>query len=306
MRPLLVTQLLLCCWYCGALSKYGLLGCELRDQFAGQVNCFLDRATGPACLCSWVMNPQRMCAQRCFLLSCDGTSYLIYEATACLDNGSHTSLYNMKRMCRLACNEVAGGPAPICRAFDSSCDSWLIKLHISHGTVTCSACNRLCSCMYRCTQTDHTVYSGSLESGFSFVEGGLQLLLPKLDCDMQSCVLQVALLSPVAASNEALHAQLNDLRKDLSQAQVEAALLSPETSRANAAEARCRQLEAELSTTSSRLSDVEDQLRSTAQSLKEVQGRQGSSVFQVTCQSLSSILFWCEIGCGISNKSCCR
>lgn len=86
--------------------------------------------------------------------------------------------------------------------------------------------------------------------------------------------MQVALLSPVAASNEALHAQLNDLRKDLSQAQVEAALLSPETSRANAAEARCRQLEAEVSTTASSLTAVEDQLRSTAQSLKEVQGKQ--------------------------------
>ena len=85
--------------------------------------------------------------------------------------------------------------------------------------------------------------------------------------------MQVALLSPVAASNEALHAQLNDLRKDLSQAQVEAALLSPETSRANAAEARCRQLEAELGVTATRLADVEDQLHSTSQSLKDVQGQ---------------------------------
>ena len=90
---------------------------------------------------------------------------------------------------------------------------------------------------------------------------------------MHCHVMQVALLSPVAASNEALHAQLNDLRKDLSQAQVEAALLSPETSRANAAEARCRQLEAEVGATASHLADVEDQLQSTAQSLKEVQGQ---------------------------------
>ena len=96
-------------------------------------------------------------------------------------------------------------------------------------------------------------------------------------------MLQVALLSPVAASSEALHAQLHDLRKDLSQAQVEAALLSPETTRANAAEARCRQLEAEASSTAGRLADVEDQLHSTSQGLKEMQGRLLADAFDLTC-----------------------
>lgn len=80
------------------------------------------------------------------------------------------------------------------------------------------------------------------------------------------------MLGPVAASNDALHAQLTDLRGDLSQAQVEAALLGPETARANNAEARCRQLEAEAATTASHASELNSKLQTTAQSLKEVQG----------------------------------
>ena len=80
------------------------------------------------------------------------------------------------------------------------------------------------------------------------------------------------MLGPVAASNDALHAQLNDLRRDLSQARVEAALLAPETARANNAEARCRQLEAEAATTASQGAELDNKLQATAQSLKEVQG----------------------------------
>lgn len=50
---------------------------------------------------------------------------------------------------------------------------------------------------------------------------------------MHRHVMKVALLSPVATSNEVLYAQLSGLRKNSSPAQVEAALLSPEISWAN-------------------------------------------------------------------------
>ena len=80
------------------------------------------------------------------------------------------------------------------------------------------------------------------------------------------------MLSPVAATNEALHAQLSDLRRDLQQAQASAALLPQEAARADEAQARCRRLEADAATTSGQMSRLEDRLRSTEQKLQEAQG----------------------------------
>ncbi len=80
------------------------------------------------------------------------------------------------------------------------------------------------------------------------------------------------MLSPVAATNEALHAQLNDLRKDLSQAQTTAALLSPETARADEAQSSCRRLESAAASSANQLSKLEDKLRGTEQKLQEAQG----------------------------------
>ena len=80
------------------------------------------------------------------------------------------------------------------------------------------------------------------------------------------------MLSPVAATNEALHAQLSDLRRDLQQAQATAALLPQETARADEAEAKCHRLEADAATTSGQMSKLEDRLLSTEQRLQEAQG----------------------------------
>lgn len=80
------------------------------------------------------------------------------------------------------------------------------------------------------------------------------------------------MLSPVAATNEALHAQLTDLRRDLQQAQASAALLPQEADRADEAQARCRQLEADAATTSGQMSRLEDKLRSTEQKVQDTQG----------------------------------
>lgn len=85
-------------------------------------------------------------------------------------------------------------------------------------------------------------------------------------------LLQVALLSPIAATNDALHAQLSNLRKDLQQAQASAALLPPETARAEEAQANCRRLEAEAASTSGQMSRLQEQLHSTEQKLQEAQG----------------------------------
>lgn len=83
---------------------------------------------------------------------------------------------------------------------------------------------------------------------------------------------QVAMLSPVAATNEALHAQLSDLRRDLQRAQGTAAQLPQETARADEAEAKCRCLEADAATASGQMSKLEDKLLSTEQRLQEAQG----------------------------------
>ena len=80
------------------------------------------------------------------------------------------------------------------------------------------------------------------------------------------------MLSPVAATNEALHAQLSDLRKDLQQAQASAALLPQEAARADEAQAKCHRLEADAATSSGQMSRLEDKLRSTEQKLQEAQG----------------------------------
>ncbi len=80
------------------------------------------------------------------------------------------------------------------------------------------------------------------------------------------------MLSPVAATNEALHAQLNDLRKDLSQAQAGAALLPQEAARADEAQTSCRQLESEAASRANQLSRLEDKLQNTEQKLQEAQG----------------------------------
>lgn len=91
------------------------------------------------------------------------------------------------------------------------------------------------------------------------------------------------MLSPVAATNEALHAQLNDLRRDLQQAQVSAALLPQEVARADEAQVRCRRLEADAATTSGQTSRLEDRLRSTEQKLQEAQGACRWLVTQLCC-----------------------
>ena len=83
---------------------------------------------------------------------------------------------------------------------------------------------------------------------------------------------QVALLSPVAATNEALHAQLADLRKDLSQAQASAAQLPQEMGRADEAQVTCRRLESEAANRANQLSRLEDKLHTTEQKLQEAQG----------------------------------
>lgn len=80
------------------------------------------------------------------------------------------------------------------------------------------------------------------------------------------------MLSPVAATNEALHAQLSDLRRDLQRAQGTAAQLPQETARADEAEAKCRCLEADAATASGQMSKLEDKLLSTEQRLQEAQG----------------------------------
>lgn len=89
------------------------------------------------------------------------------------------------------------------------------------------------------------------------------------------------MLSPVAATNEALHAQLHDLRKDLSQAQTTAALLGPETARADEAQASCRRLESGAASSANQLSKLEDKMRSTEQKLQESQGMGVCSVSSV-------------------------
>ena len=114
---------------------------------------------------------------------------------------------------------------------------------------------------------------------------GMHLLLPRTIQISRMCLehsavimcttvwlVQVALLSPVAATNEALHAQLSDLRKDLQQAQASAALLPQEAARADKAQAACRRLEDDAATNSSQMSRLEDKLRSTEQKLQEAQG----------------------------------
>ena len=83
---------------------------------------------------------------------------------------------------------------------------------------------------------------------------------------------QVAMLSPVAATNEALHAQLADLRKDLAQAQATAALLPGETAKAEEAQSSCRRLETAAAASSNQISKLEERLRSTEQKLQEAQG----------------------------------
>ena len=80
------------------------------------------------------------------------------------------------------------------------------------------------------------------------------------------------MLSPVAASNEALHAQLADLRKDLAQAQASAALLPQEASRADEAQASCRRLEADLGSIANTVSRLEEKMHTTEQRLQEAQG----------------------------------
>lgn len=91
------------------------------------------------------------------------------------------------------------------------------------------------------------------------------------------------MLSPVAATNEALHAQLSDLRRDLQQAQASAALLPQEAARADEAQARCRRLEADAATTSAQTSRLEDRLHSTEQKLQEAQGACCCLVTQMCC-----------------------
>ena len=89
-------------------------------------------------------------------------------------------------------------------------------------------------------------------------------------------MLQVALLSPVAATNEALHAQLTDLRKDLAQAQASAAQLPQETAKVQDAQARCRRLESEATSRADQLSRLEEKLHSTEQRLQESLGERSS------------------------------
>ena len=91
------------------------------------------------------------------------------------------------------------------------------------------------------------------------------------------------MLSPVAATNEALHAQLSDLRRDLQQAQASVALLPQEAARADEAQARCRRLEADAATTSAQTSRLEDRLHSTEQKLQEAQGACCCLVTQMCC-----------------------
>ena len=95
------------------------------------------------------------------------------------------------------------------------------------------------------------------------------------------------MLSPVAATNEALHAQLIDLRKDLSQAQATAALLGPETARADEAHASCRRLESAAASSANQLCKLEEKLRSTEQKLQEAQGMEVPSV---TCVYISMLV----------------
>ena len=80
------------------------------------------------------------------------------------------------------------------------------------------------------------------------------------------------MLSPVAATNDALHAQLTDLRKDLSQAQASAALLPQETAKAQGAQDKSKRLESEMASRADQMSRLEDQLRSTEQKLQEALG----------------------------------
>lgn len=110
---------------------------------------------------------------------------------------------------------------------------------------------------------------------------------------MALILLQVAMLSPVAATNEALHAQLNDLRKDLSQAQTTAALLGPETARADEAQSSCRRLESAAASSANQLSKLEDKLRSTEQKLQESHGMGVHSVSSVavTCVHVSILVY---------------
>ena len=83
----------------------------------------------------------------------------------------------------------------------------------------------------------------------------------------------MALLSPVAATNEALHAQLTDLRRDLAQAQASAALLPQETAKVQDAQARCKRLESEAASRADQLSKLEERLHSTEQKLQESLGQ---------------------------------
>ncbi len=102
------------------------------------------------------------------------------------------------------------------------------------------------------------------------------------------------MLSPVAATNEALHAQLNDLRKDLSQAQATAAVLGPETARADEAQASCRRLESAAASSANQLSKLEEKLRSTEQKLQEAQGMAFHSVSSVAVACACIIMLVCK------------
>lgn len=101
------------------------------------------------------------------------------------------------------------------------------------------------------------------------------------------------MLNPVAATNEALHAQLNDLRKDLSQAHATAALLGPETARADEAQASWRRLESAAASSANQLSKLEDKLRYTEQKLQEAQGMEAhsGSLVAVACVSTSMLVY---------------
>ena len=99
------------------------------------------------------------------------------------------------------------------------------------------------------------------------------------------------MLSPVAATNEALHAQLSDLRRDLQQAQATAALLPQETARADEAEGKCRRLEADAATTWGQMSKLEDRLLSTEQRLQEAQGGFGALPDR-TCHAVLCCVLW--------------